>query len=55
MVTSRRCASEAVILLAMIGGRYQTGLLSYEELRFLPTVTLRPAGEGVQGRSLPRA
>jgi cytochrome P450 len=46
---------EAVILLAMIVGRFHTALLPYEELRFSPAVTLRPAGEGLRARFVRRA
>jgi hypothetical protein len=38
---------EATILLALIVRRFHCELLPFQELRFAPAVTLRPAGDGV--------
>jgi cytochrome P450 len=46
---------EATILLALFVRRFHCELLPFQELRFAPAVTLRPAGEGVLGKLFPRA
>ncbi len=45
---------EAVIMLALIAGRFHVELLPFEELRFSPAVTLRPKGEGLRARLVRR-
>jgi cytochrome P450 len=39
---------EAVLMLAIIAQRWQVDLLPFEELRFSPSVTLRPKGHGLR-------
>jgi hypothetical protein len=46
---------EAVLMLAVIARRYHIELLPHTELRFSPSVTLRPAGAGLRARIVPRA
>ncbi len=46
---------EAAIMLALIVRRFHCELLPFQELRFSPAVTLRPAGEGVLGKLVARS
>jgi cytochrome P450 len=46
---------EAVLMLAMIVARFRVELLPFEDLRFSPSVTLRPKGRGVRARLATRA
>lgn len=46
---------EAILMLAVIVRRFHVELLPHTELRFSPSVTLRPAGAGLRARVVRRA
>jgi hypothetical protein len=39
---------EAILMLAIVAQRWDVDLLPFEELRFSPSVTLRPKGRGLR-------